>query len=77
MNHSPYSPDLAPSDYYLLQNLKKCHGVINLDQIHRLKLAIFESSLNPILGRNKKLEMHLIKSIELKGDNVEKRKYFY
>ena len=22
LNHPPYSPDLAPSDYYLFQNLK-------------------------------------------------------
>jgi len=26
MNHPPYSPDLAPSDYYLFRNLKNMCG---------------------------------------------------
>ena len=26
LTYASYSPDLAPSDYFLFPNLKKCHG---------------------------------------------------
>ena len=32
LNHPPYSPDLAPSDYYLFRNLKShLHGTRSRD----------------------------------------------
>jgi len=38
IEHPPYSPYLAPSDYYFFSKLKKDLGVRNLMMIRRSKL---------------------------------------
>lgn len=74
--HPPYSPDLAPSDFYLFPNMKKWLGgrrfKTDLEVISETK-SYFEG-----LGKDyykegiKKLEHRLTKCIALKGDYVEK-----
>lgn len=74
--HPPYSPDLAPSDYYLFPNMKIWLGgqrfSTNSEVISETK-AYFED-----LGKDyykegiKKLQHRLTKCIALKGDYVEK-----
>ena len=75
LNHPPYSPDLAPSDYHLFPGLKKtiersqffvrrggccCRG----DLVGRTKFLIFLSGLQKFEQRSKKC-------IELRGECVE------
>ena len=40
MDHTPYSPDLAPSDFHLFLHLKKFLGVKRLDDDDDLKDAV-------------------------------------
>lgn len=74
--HPPYSPDLAPCDYFLFPNLKKWLGgrrfASNNEVIDATNdyFAGFEKSY--FLGGIEKLEKRWTKCIELKGDYVEK-----
>ena len=76
LEHPPYSPDLAPCDYFLFPNLKKWLGgkrfESNEDVIaqtnayfEELPPSYFKDGLN-------KLEKRWEKCIELNGDYVEK-----
>jgi histone-lysine N-methyltransferase SETMAR len=40
LNHHPYSPDLAPSDYYLFPNIKKDLRGKKLESDEEVKAAI-------------------------------------
>ena len=74
--HSAYSPDLAPSDYFLFPNLKKCSE--ERDSQEREQLIAETEPYFEGLDKSyysdglKKLENRWIKCIELKGDYVEK-----
>ena len=76
LEHPPYSPDLAPCDYFLFPNLKKWLGgkrfESNEDVITQTN-AYFEE-LPPSYFKDglKKLEKRWEKCIELNGDYVEK-----
>lgn len=76
IGHPPYSPDLAPSDYFLFPNLKKdLRGRRFVDDIE-LKQAIdahFESKEeNYYLGGLEKLINRCNKCIKNKGHYIEK-----
>lgn len=74
--HPPYSPDLAPSDYFLFPNLKKklrgrkfssdyeVQSVVN-DYFMEQKKTFFLEGLGKLIDRCNKC-------INLKGDYVEK-----
>jgi len=42
MHHRPYSPDLAPSDYHLFPDLKKCLRGLRFSTDDELKYALEE-----------------------------------
>ncbi|XP_023217030.1 histone-lysine N-methyltransferase SETMAR-like [Centruroides sculpturatus] len=74
--HPPYSPDLAPSDFFLFPNLKKWLGgqrFTSNEMVIAQTNAYFEDlPKSYFLDGLKKLEKRLEKCIELKGDYVEK-----
>ena len=73
--HPPYSPDLAPSDYYLFPNLKR--WLINKKFSSREEIIdaaeeyFADLSGNYVSDGIKKLENRWNKCIELKGDYIE------
>ena len=70
--HPPYSPDLAPCDFFLFPNLKKSLAG------QKFKLMAATEAYFADLGKTcfsdglKKLEHRWVKCIELRGDYVEK-----
>jgi hypothetical protein len=38
--HHPYSPDLAPSDFYLFGNVKRCLAGLSSGDVHQLLAAV-------------------------------------
>jgi len=74
--HPPYSPDLAPCDFFLFPNLKKWLGgkrfMSNEEVIDQTKAYFEEFDKSYFLDGLKKLEHRWTKCIELKGDYVEK-----
>ena len=79
--HPPYSPDLAPSDYFLFPNLKKWLGgkrfCSNDEIIDQTNAYFMDLEKSYFLEGIQKLEKRwtLETCIELKGDYVEK--YFF
>ena len=76
LQHAPYSPDLAPSDYFLFPNLKKWlagRRFISNEEVISETNAHF-AGLEPSYFAEgiKKLEYRWSKCIELQGDYVEK-----
>ncbi|EGI63744.1 Histone-lysine N-methyltransferase SETMAR [Acromyrmex echinatior] len=73
--HPPYSPDLAPSDYYLFPNLKR--WLINKKFNSREEIIDAAEEYFADLSENyfsdgiKKLENRWHKCIDLKGDYIE------
>jgi len=66
--HPPYSPDLAPFDFFLFPNLKKSlprQKFASNEEVVTATQAYFADGL-------KKLEHRWVKCIELKADYVEK-----
>lgn len=76
VDHPPYSPDLAPSDYHLFPNLKKFLAGKRFRSDEEVKVAVngyFESlEENHFREGIEKLEHRWTKCINLKGDYVEK-----
>lgn len=76
INHPPYSPDLAPSDYYLFPNLKKDLRGKRFSDDDELKAAINthfqEKPEEYFLEGLKKLIPRSNKCIEGLGDYIEK-----
>ena len=72
----PYSPDLAPCDFFLFLNLKKSLAGQKLqlnEKVIPAKEAYFaDLQRTCFLDRLRKLEHRWVKCIELKGDCVEK-----
>ena len=70
--HPPYSPDIAPSDYFLFPNLKKWLGgkrFYSNDEIISQTNTYFEDLEKSFsLEGIQKLEKRCTKCIELKGD---------
>ena len=65
IEHPPYSPDLAPSDYYLFSKLKKDLRGRKFDDEEELKIAVMEHFAD------KELE-YFLKGIELPVYRCEK-----
>lgn len=76
IDHPPYSPDLAPSDYFLFSNLKKDLRGKRFGSDEEMKAAVQEhfDSQNKINFFNglKALFKKCNKCIELEGDYIEK-----
>lgn len=76
VNHPPYSPDLAPSDFHLFPNLKKFLAGKRFHSDEEVKLSVNEyfDGLEENYFREgiEKLEHRWNKCIELRGDYVEK-----
>lgn len=74
--HPPYSPDLAPSDYYLFPNLKNFLAgkkfASNSEVISETNAYFAELDKSYFMEGIKKLEHRWAKCIDLKGDYVEK-----
>lgn len=74
--HPPYSPDLAPCDYFLFPNLKKWLGGKKFgsnEEIISSTNAYFEGFKKSYFSEGiEKLEKRWTKCIDLKGDYVEK-----
>ena len=75
-NHPPYSPDLAPSDYFLFRVMKTFLGVKRFSSDEEVKEAIttlFEEQSKDFFSRGiKSLQQNWAKCIELLGDYIEK-----
>lgn len=76
LSHPPYSPDLAPSDYYLFPNLKKWLAekklYSNEEVIAETNGYFSDLDKSYYLEGINKLEQRWTKCISLKGDYVEK-----
>lgn len=74
--HAPYSPDLAPSDFYLFPNLKKFHAGKKYESDEEVIAATnaYFDELEEKAYRDgiRALEQRWTKCIELDGDYVEK-----
>lgn len=74
--HSAYSPDLAPSDFFLFPNLKKSLAGQKFEsnaEVIAATEAYFAAQEKTYFSDGiKKLEDCWVKCIELKGDYVEK-----
>ena len=74
--HPPYSPDLAPSDYFLFPNMKSCFGGKRFSSNEEIIAATnkyFDGfDKNYFLKGIKKLEYRYNKCIQLKGNYVKK-----
>ena len=76
LNHPPYSPDLAPSDYYLFRNLKSNLRGERYNDDEELKSAVEtffdEQSKDFYLTGIKSLKQKWTKCISVGGDYIEK-----
>ena len=76
INHPPYSPDLALSDFILFPNYKFWHGgqrfLSNKDMIESTDAYFAEQDANCYLKGIKQLEHRSTQGIDLKGDYFEK-----
>ena len=73
LNHPPYSPDLAPSDYYLFRNLKSHLRETRFRDDDELKAAWFEDQIIDFYFKGIDcLKEKWAKYIEVKGDYIEK-----
>lgn len=74
--HPPYSPDLAPCEFFLFPNMKKWLGgkrfSSNEEVIAETEAYFSEFDKKYFLEGLQKLEHRWMKCIELKGDYVEK-----
>ena len=62
LNHLPYSPDLAPSDYYLFRNLKshlRGTGFRDDDELKAATEAWFEGQIRLLCQRHRLLKRKL------------------
>ena len=75
LNYPPYSPDLAPSDYYLFQNLKSHLRGTRFRDDDELKAATeawFEDQIDNFFKGIDCLKEKWAKCIEVMGDYIEK-----
>ena len=76
IHHPPYSPDLAPCDFFLFPNLKDSLAgqkfESNEEVIAATEAYFADLQKTYFSGGLKKLEHRWVKCIELKGDYVEK-----
>ncbi len=74
--HPPYSPDLAPADFFLFPKMKKYLAGMRHDTLAQVKASVqqFYASLTPDDWRNcfDQWVRRLEKCVDLEGDYVEK-----
>jgi histone-lysine N-methyltransferase SETMAR len=70
LDHSPYSPDLAPSDYHLFPGLKKQFSS-DTEVIAAAEIWLDGQPLDFFLGDLQKLEHRIKKCIGLHEDHVK------
>lgn len=75
IDHPPYSPDLAPSDYFLFPNLKKIlkgkHFSNDSEVISAAEQYLSDQTSEFFLEGLKKLQKRCAKCVELRGEYVE------
>jgi len=75
--HPPYSPDLAPSDYYLFSKLKKDLWGKKFDNDEKVKTAVLEHFADKkpeYFSKGIELLVHRCeKCVEIKEDYIEKQ----
>jgi len=75
LDHPPYSPDLAPSDYHLFPGLKKqlkgCHFSSDAEVTAAAEIWLDGQPSQFFLRVLQKLEQQAKKSIQLRGEYVE------
>jgi len=76
LDHPPYSPDLAPSDYHLFPGLKKkqlkgCHFSSGTEVNAAAETWLDRQLSDVFLSGLQKLEQRAKKCIELRGECVE------
>jgi len=75
LDHSPYSPDLAPSDYHLFPGLKKQlighHFLCDMEVIAAAETWLDGQHSEFFLSGLQKLEQWARKCFELRGEYVE------
>ena len=78
LNHPPYSPDLAPSDYFLFSQLKNYLRGINYPNNEELEFAVVDwlkkQNSNFYKEGMEKLEEKWSRCVEKKGDYFEIKK---
>ena len=76
LNHPPYSPDLAPSDYYLFRNLKSHLRETRFwddDELKAVTEAWFEDQIDNFYFKSIDcFKEKRAKCIEVKGDYMKK-----
>ena len=76
VQHPPYSPDLAPSDFHLFPNMKKhlagTHYATDDDVISAVKGFLQEQDQTFYETGIKALQKRWKKCVDLQGDYVEK-----
>ncbi len=76
IDHPPYWPDLAPSDFFFFPNWKKLFSgqgfILNEEVITHTNTCLEDQPKSYFSDGLKKLEEHLIKCIELQRNYVEK-----
>jgi histone-lysine N-methyltransferase SETMAR len=74
--HAPYSPDLAPCDFWLFPQLKTRMSGLRFDSEQALKTAVqgflTELTSGGVVSVFEKWNKRLLKCIEVEGDYVEK-----
>ena len=77
IEHPPYSPDLAPSDYYLFSKLKKDLWGKKFDEDKEIKTAVLEHFADKgpeyFLKSIELLVQRCEKCVEIKGGYIEKQ----
>jgi len=74
LDHPPYSPDLAPSDYHLFpgqKQLKSCHFSSDTEVIAAMETWLDRQPSEIFLNGLQKLEQQAKICIELRGEYVE------
>jgi histone-lysine N-methyltransferase SETMAR len=76
LNHPPYSPDVAPSGYFLFRVMKKFLRCKRFSSDEKVKEAVttwFEEQSKDFFSRGiKSLQQKWAKCIDLLGDYIEK-----
>jgi len=74
LNHTPYSPDLAPSDYFLFRVMKKflrCKRFSSDEEVNEAVTTWFEEQSKDFFSRGiKSVQQKWAKCIELLGDYI-------
>jgi len=81
LNHPPYSPDLAPSDYFLFRDMKKFlwgKGFSSDEEVKEAVTTWFEEQSKDFFSKGiKSLQQKWAKCIGLLGTTMKNKKYLF